>query len=155
MTIAHRPTVTALTGAWAVVALWLWPRAVRAGTLAGEVKAFDWPSLGYACALGLLGGVLALIVALATDGRVVKEVLGESLRNAMVSPIGGALAYLMLESLASMSERYHFSTVTRFLVIVGAGYAGIAFFTWVRGVAARGAAGFGEWLVVRFKAKES
>lgn len=153
MTIAHRPTVTALSAAWAITVLWLWPRAVRAGTLAGEVKAFDWSSLGYACALGLLGGFLALIVALASDTRVVKEILEEGLRNALVSPIGGAIAYLLLEGLASLSERYHFSTVVRFLVIVGAGYAGIAFFTWVRGVTAQGAVSVGEWLVNRFKPK--
>ena len=151
----HRFTVTALTSAWAFLALWLWPRAVRAGTLANEFKAFDWLSLGYAGALGLLGGILALIVALATDHRVVKEVFKEGGRNALVSPIAGCTAYLVLEGLASFGPTYQFTTVIRFLVIVGAGYAGISFFVWARGVVAQGAGGLGQWLVNRFTPKES
>jgi hypothetical protein len=148
MKIAHRPTVASLAVAWCCCVLWLWPRAVRAGTLSTEVKAYDWASLGYACALGLLGGVLALIVALATDRRVVLEVLTEGGRNAIVSPIAGGAAYLLLEALAGL-DWLHAPTMVRFLVIVGSGWAGIAFFLWTREVAGKGATKFGEWLVAR------
>lgn len=146
MNIAHRPTVTGLATAWCFAVLWLWPRAVRAGTLSSDMKAYDWASLGYACALGLLGGVLALIVALATDRRVVTQVLGEGVRNALVSPIAGAVAYLALEAVTAL-QWWQAPTVARFLLIVGAGWAGIAFFEWVRSLASRGAVRVGEWLV--------
>lgn len=134
--------------AWCWALLWLWPRAARADALSREFRLYDWGSLGYAAALGLLGGALALIVALATDRRVVREVLAEGARNALVSPIAGAAAYLMLKA-AAAEGWLTLATEPRFLLIVGAGWAGIAFFAWLRESAGRAAAALAEWVINR------
>jgi len=146
MKIQHSTSVSMLSSAWAVAALWLWPRAVAAQTLSQDFGHYDWVSLAYAAALGLMGGMLALIVALATDRRVVLQVLGEGLRNALVSPIAGMAAYLMVDAVVSAG----WATVPaggRFLAIVGSGWAGIAFFAWARETAGKAATALGDWLV--------
>lgn len=139
-----------LSVCWVWTALWLWPLAVSAGTLSADVNVYDWTSLGYAGALGLLGGVLALIVALATDRRVVREVLGEGVRNAIVSPIAGGVAYLLLES-AAAAGWYTAPAMVRFACLVGAGWAGSAFFVWLRAGVARLAAALADRLVAKGK----
>jgi hypothetical protein len=146
--IEHAKAVVWLFSTWCIAVAWLWPHAVRAGTLSADLRVYDWSSLGYAAALGLLGGLLALIVALATDHRVLMEVLKESLRNALVSPIAGTAAYLLLEAMGSLGWLM-LPAVGRFLVIMGSGWAGIAFFIWARDVASKGATAFGQWLVAR------
>ena len=151
MKLYHAPALAVALPTWLLALLWLWPRAVMAESLSAEFKGYDWTSVLYASALGLLGGALALIVALATDRRVVHEVLVESGRNAMVSPIAGAAAYLGLKAAAAMGW-FTISTEPRFLVIVASGFAGIAFFQWVRGLGIDGAASFRAWIVERWKA---
>jgi hypothetical protein len=146
--IEHAKAVVWLFATWCISLAWLWPHAVQAGTLSADLRVYDWHSLGYAAALGLLGGLLALIVALATDHRVLMEVLTESLRNALVSPIAGAAAYLLLESMNGMGW-IMLPSVGRFLVIMGSGWAGIAFFVWARGAVSIGAVEVGKWLVSR------
>jgi len=148
MKIQHSASVSVLSSAWAVVALWLWPRAVQAGPLSGDFGVYDWTSLAYAALLGLMGGALALIVALATDRRVVLQVLGEGLRNALVSPIAGMAAYLMADAVSGMGW-VTLPSGGRFLVIVGSGWAGIAFFAWARETAGKAASALGDWLVKR------
>lgn len=147
---AHARAVLVALPLWAFAFLWLWPRAVRAESLSAEFRLYDWTSLLYAGALGLLGGCLALIVALATDRRVVLQVLAEGARNAMVSPIAGAAAYLLLKAAAAQGL-FSVSTEPRFLLIVGSGWAGIAFFAWLREMAGRGATGLAEWVIHRGK----
>jgi hypothetical protein len=144
--IEHRKAVIWLFGAWCWAVVWMWPHAVRAGTLSADIKGYDWISLAWSAGLGLLGGVLALIVALATDHRVLLEVFKESLRNALVSPIAGAGAFLLLEFLNALGW-IALPSVGRFLVIVGCGWAGIAFFVWAKGMAAKWSVMFGNWLV--------
>lgn len=146
--IEHRKAVIWMLGAWCWAVAWMWPHAVRAGTLSADIRGYDWISLAWSAGLGLLGGVLALIVALATDQRVLQEVFKESLRDALVSPIAGAGAFLLLEFLNALGW-LALPSVGRFLVIVGCGWAGIAFFVWARDVAGKGATAFGEWLVAR------
>jgi hypothetical protein len=148
--IAHARIVSASMFAWSVTLLWIFPRAVLAGTLSSDISVYDWVSLSYACGLGLLGGCLSLIVALASDRRVVGEVLLEGARNALVSPIAGAAAYLMVDSVTSMGW-IGLSPVARFLVIVGAGWAGVAFFVWARDTAAKAATALAEWVINRGK----
>ena len=145
---ARTRTVAAMAFLWALALIWLVPRAVQAGTLSGDVIGYDWTSLSYACGLGLLGGFLALIVALATDDRIVGDVMREGARNAMVSPIAGAAAYLMVDAAGSMNW-IALSTVTRFLAIVGAGWAGVAFFAWARTTAQKAATALAEWVINR------
>lgn len=146
--IAHARALLFAFPTWCIALLWLWPRAVQAEALAKEVRGYDWPSLGYAAALGLLGGCLALIYALATDRRVVVEVLKEAGRNALVSPLAGLVAYMLLKALAAL-DWLTLSTEPRFVVIVGAGWAAIAFIEWVRAMAAKGATNVGGWLLTR------
>lgn len=151
MKFAHARALLVALPSWLMAALWLWPRWVRAQALSNEVRLYDWTSLGFAAALGLLGGFLALLVALATDRRVVVDVLAEGSRNALVSPIAGAAAYAMLKAAAALSW-FTLPTEPRFLVIVGAGWAGIAFFQWARETAAKGAKALAEWYIGRVNA---
>lgn len=150
MRFFHGPLLAALIPAWVAALLALHSQAVRADPLSTEFRAYDWWSLMYAAALGLLGGALAMIVALASDRRAVREVWAESWRNALVSPIGGLAMYLGLRGLAGAG----WLTLTvepRFALIVGAGWAGIAFFAWGRDTAGKGAAALAGWLVNRGK----
>lgn len=149
--IEHVRAVAVAVPTWCWAFLWLWPRAAAADALSAEFLLYDWWSLAYAAGLGLLGGALAMIVALATDRRVVLQVLTESGRNAVVSPIAGAAAYLGLKALTAAGWIPALTTEPRFLLIVGAGWAGIAFFRWVRGIAGQGAASLATWLVNRSK----
>lgn len=146
MKIVHTQAVAVAVPSWCLAFIWLWPRAARAEVLSAEFRLYDWTSLLYAGALGLLGGALALIVALATDRRVVMQVLAESGRNALVSPIAGAAAYLLLKAAAAQGY-FTVTTEPRFLLIVGCGWAGIAFFQWLRESAGKGAAALAGWLV--------
>ena len=148
MTFAHARLLLVAIPAWCWALLWLVPRAAQADALSAEFRAYDWTSLLYAGALGLLGGALALIVALASDRRVVREVWGESWRNTLVSPIGGVAMYLVLKGLVGLGWVV-LSTEPRFALIVGAGWAGIELFVWGRGVAGRAAAAFAEWAINR------
>lgn len=136
--LAHARAVLVAVPVWTFLFAWLWPRAVRAEALSAEIFLFDWKSLGYACALGLLGGVLSLIVALATDRRVVTEVIKESARNALVSPIAGAAMYAFLKW-AGAADWFTLTTEPRFGLIVAAGYAGIAAILWLQGLIGAGA----------------
>lgn len=148
--LAHARAVLVTTLAGATYTAWLWPRAVRAETLETELHRYDWTSLGYAAGLGLLGGCLALIVALATDKRVVTQVLVESGRNALVSPIAGMAAYLLMKAAAAQGL-LHLGTEPRFLVIVGCGWGGIAFFVWLRTLAGKLAVNLASHIVNRSK----
>lgn len=148
-TLAHGRSMLVAALCWLQGLLWLWPRVVEASTLASDVKGYDWMSLAYAGGLGLLGGGLALIVALATDRRVVLGVLGEGLRNAMVSPIAGAMAYVGLEAIVAWRWVDPLAPAVRFLGIVGSGWAAIPFIEWVRGLAQRFVGFVGDWLVAR------
>lgn len=136
--LAHARALLVALPLWVFLVAWLWPRAARAEALAAEFWLFDWKSLGYAAMLGLAGGFLNLIYALATDRRVVTQILLESGRNGMVSPIAGAGAYLGLK-LATWAGGVHLPTEPRFLVIIAAGYAGIAVIEWTKGLARAGA----------------
>lgn len=148
MKIAHAKWVCGLTLMWFGLVLALWPAAVKAGTLSADIKLYDWLSLSYAAAFGVLGGVLALIVALATDTRVVTHVLLEGVRNIIVSPIGGAAAYLLIQAAVDMTG-LDLSPVGRFIVIGGSGWAGVAFFGWARDVAGKGATALAQWIISR------
>lgn len=133
MKVANARAVLTAALLWLAGLAWLWPRAVRAESLSDEARLYDWASLLYAGGLGLAGGLLALIVALATERRVVREVAAEGARNAIVSPIAGAGSYMVLKAFASLGW-FTVSTEPRFLLIVIAGYAGIAAVQWARGI---------------------
>lgn len=148
--LAHARALAVALPTWAWAIAWAWPHAVRAATLSSDVRLYDWTSLGWAALLGLLGGFLALIVALATDRRVVTEVLSESLRNALVSPIAGAVCYLGVQA-AAAQFKFALSSEPRFLVIVAAGWAGIAFIQWARETFGASAGVLRDWLIERLK----
>lgn len=136
MRFAHSIVTTIAVPVWCWAFLWLWPQAVRAdAALGAEVLAYDWKSMLYAAGLGLLGGALALIVALATDKRVVLDVLADALRNMLVSPIAGCIAFMALKAAAAVGW-LNITTEPRFLVIIASGWAGIAFIAWARDTAA-------------------
>jgi hypothetical protein len=156
MKFAHTRALALALPAWTFAVAWVWPRAARAEALSSEVHTYDWTSVAYAGGLGLLGGGLALMVALATDKRVVTEVFRESARNAFVSPLGGILAFPCLKAGTAL-DLFSLTTEPRFLVIVASGYAGIALIEWVRSLFTAGAPrvrdGLIEWGVSWLKGR--
>lgn len=119
--------------------------------LHNEILSYDWISLGDAAGLGLVGGAVALVVALATDKRVVGEVVREGIRNVIVAPLAGVGAYLLIESAVSLDWVSDLPPVTRFVIIAAAGWAGIGFFVWLRGLAAQAAVAVAEWSIGKLK----
>jgi hypothetical protein len=151
MKLAHARAVAVLSLAWVGAALWLVPLAAQAQALSDEVAGYDWTSLGWGAVLGLLGGLLQLIVALASDRRILLQVLLEAGRNTLVSPIAGAAMYLGIKTLTAM-HWLAVDTEARFLLIVAAGWAGVEFFRWAKGLAKKVAGEIGAWLVSRSQA---
>lgn len=119
-----------------------------ARTLREDLLQYDWISLGDAAGIGVAGGVMALVVSLATDKRIVKDILLESVRNLVVSPIGGAGAYLAMDAM-STSGWVDFPTVLRFLIIAIAGWAGVALFVWAKSLVTSLSVVVAEWIIKR------
>ena len=105
--------------------LWLWCFAGltwAANTFAQDVRGYDWESLLWGAAAGLLGGALRTILTLATDSRVVLDILRESWKDAIVALIGGGVAYALVQAAASL-HLFEVSRDLRMLIIVGFGWS--------------------------------
>lgn len=145
MKIAHTSLVSILSIVWLVMAAILWPLSAYAASLSADVKVYDWLSLLAACGIGMLGGLGALIVALASDEKVVLHVTRDSLRNMIVSPIAGAAVYLLIEAM----EDLNLTPGKRFFAIGFAGWAGIEFFVRGRKVALEWLDSVAKWIINR------
>lgn len=120
----HRLAVNILMALWALCAT----RLAYAATFAQEIRGFDWESLLWGAAAGLLGGALRTIFTLANDNRVVFSVLKEARKDMVVSFLAGGFAYALCVAIESKWP----GTVTReirMLAIVGAGWTRAAIFT--------------------------
>ncbi|MEO8391233.1 hypothetical protein [Polaromonas sp.] len=105
---------------WALV-LWTvaFMKTVQAATLAEFMGGYDWQSLQWAAGLALLGGVLRTIASLQSEDRIVKVWAKEAAWDAFFALLAGLLAFVIIESLRSMS--FAISSEVRFAAMVIAG----------------------------------
>ena len=118
-----------------LVAIWLACYATLswAGTtLAQDVRAYDWESLAWAGAAGLLGGLGRFILSLASDRNVVLRVPPGWWRDALTSIIAGLVGYVVVQGAAAVVVAYWSASGiprdARTLILVGAGWMGLRFF---------------------------
>lgn len=98
-----------------------------ASSFAQDVRGYDWESLLWSGAAGLLGGAFRTILTLAGDGRVVLDILKESWKDAIVALIAGLAAYVVIQGVNS-THYFDIPRDLRMLIIVGAGWTRMGFF---------------------------
>jgi len=91
-------------------------------TTAQELMQYDWQSFFMAALAGLLGGFLRTILTLASEKRVVLDILRESWKDCLVAVVGGGIVYLILQALSSLNY-FVIPRDVRILLIVGAGFS--------------------------------
>lgn len=126
--IRHRPTVGIGLAVW----LLMYSHLVHAATLAQSMDAYDWASMRWSLGLAVLGGFLRLLFTLATDTRIVWQVLRESWRNAILSLVAGLACFWAIE--AAKSVGMSVTEEVRFGAITLAGALGIDFINWGLGL---------------------
>lgn len=98
-------------------------------TFAEDVAAYDWMSLVFAAAAGLLGGAARTIFTLVSERAIVGNVKTLLLKDLVVAILGGAIMYLAIQgynSAASAITMISLPGITRdlrVLFIVGAGFS--------------------------------
>ena len=118
-----------------LVAVWLACYATLswAGTtLSQDVRAYDWESLAWAGAAGLLGGVGRFILSLASDQNVVLRIPPGWWRGVLASVLAGLAGYVVVQGAAAVVVAYWSPSGiprdARTLILVGAGWMGLRFF---------------------------
>lgn len=120
-------SLTVLTHVWLLMFMYTYPRAMQAATFAEDMRDYDYESLLWAIATGLLGGFARTLVSLASDKLIVNNVWKEAAKDAVVSIIAGGAALIIIEVLRAT----YWPTVpsaVRFAFILFAGASRIAFF---------------------------
>ncbi|MDP9902603.1 hypothetical protein [Variovorax ginsengisoli] len=98
-------------------------------TLAQDLIAYDWMSLAFAAAAGLLGGAARTIFTLVSERALVGNVRTLLLKDLVVALIGGAAMYLAIQGYNSWASAIPYITLPpiardlRVLLIVGAGFS--------------------------------
>lgn len=136
---AHGRVLSILTPLWLLWVVWLFPRLSYAGSLDYDqgIRDLNWSAIGLAALTGFAGGFGMLILALATDKRVVRAVMREGLRNALASPIMGLLAYGVLQAVSSFGWRIPFEV--SFVAVLVAGMAAVSLWAFITSTASAGA----------------
>lgn len=138
--LAHARAIGFFMPAWLFMVVWLVPRAAEAATLVDYdqgIRALNWGSIGLAALTGFAGGFGMLVLALATDTRVVREVLKEGLLNALASPIMGLLMYATLQAVRSFGWSVPFEL--SFISVLAAGMAAVPLWRFLQSTATAGA----------------
>jgi len=146
--IAHARAVALFATVWLWLLAWLAPRFAMAAALVpydAGIRALNWPAIGLAALTGFAGGVAMLVLALATDQRVVREILAEGVRNAIASPITGLMAYGVLQAAAALGWRAPFEV--SFVVLLLAGMGAVPLVGFFQGTASAGAPRVREGLI--------
>ncbi|SFF05135.1 hypothetical protein [Paracidovorax wautersii] len=98
-------------------------------TFAEDVATYDWLSLVFALAAGLLGGAGRTVITLVSQTTVVGNTRVLLLKDLVVALIGGGVAYLCIQGYNSfaggitMMSLPHITRDLRVLVILAAGYS--------------------------------
>ncbi len=118
-----------------LVAVWLACYATLswAGTtLAQDVRAYDWESLAWAGAAGLLGGVGRFILSLASDRDVVLRIPPGWWRGVLASVLAGLAGYVVVQGGSAFVQTYlgmqGVPRDVRTMILVVAGWMGLRFF---------------------------
>jgi hypothetical protein len=108
----------------------LYTALCRAQTsFAEDVAAYDFLSLLFAMAAGLLGGAARTILTLASEKQLVGNVKMVLLKDLVVALFGGGMAYLLIQGFNSVAHSLTvvaLPTITRdlrVLLVVGAGFS--------------------------------
>lgn len=106
--------------------LWLWSytnllyATVALGPFSADVQGFDFESLLYAAAAGLLGGAGRTIYSLASDKVLVGSLWREGLKDGVIAILGGMVAFVLVTYLANYWPGV-FTREARMIAIVLAG----------------------------------
>ncbi len=98
-------------------------------TFAQDVAAYDWLSLVFALAAGLLGGAGRTVLTLVSQTTVVGNTRVLLLKDLVVALIGGGVAYLCLQGWNSFAGAFSLVALPvvtrdlRVLIILAAGYS--------------------------------
>lgn len=108
-----------------LVFLWLWSYtnllyAVTLGPFSEDVHGFDFESLAYAAAAGLLGGAGRTIYSLASDKVLVGSLWREGFKDGIIAILGGVVAFVIVTYLANFWPSI-FTREGRMILIVLAG----------------------------------
>ena len=102
-------------------------------TLAQDMRATDFESIVWAGAAGLLGGIFRTVLTLASKRVAVWRVPPEAKFDAVVAVIAGIAAYFVVQGVSSGIQAYWNAAGVprdlRQLVVVGAGWLGLGFFS--------------------------
>jgi hypothetical protein len=120
-------SIGVLTHVWLLLFIYTYPRAIQAATFAEDMRDYDYESILWAIATGLLGGFARTLVSLASDKVIVSNVWREAAKDAVVSIIAGGAALVFLEALRSVYWQSMPSAV-RFAIILFAGASRVSFF---------------------------
>lgn len=121
-----RPLYSRLIAAWlACYSGLLWAST----TFAQDVQAYDWLSLVFALAAGLLGGAGRTVITLVSQASVVPNTRVLLLKDLVVALVGGGVAYLCVQGYNSAASSITLVTLPpvtrdlRVLIILAAGYS--------------------------------
>lgn len=120
----HERLVIPLLALWALTV----SQIARASTLGESMAQFDWASVGWAALIGVTGGALRTIVALASMD-IVPNVWRRALLDAVISVVAGVAAYWVVEMLRSFN--LPITPEARFAAVMVAGVVRTRTFTWM------------------------
>jgi len=123
-------SIDLLTHVWLLLLIYTYPRAIQAATFAEDMRDYDYESILWAIATGLLGGFARTLVSLASDKVIVSNVWREACKDAVVSIIAGAAALVFLEALRSVYWQ-SMPSPARFAIILFAGASRVSFFGYI------------------------
>ena len=117
-----------------LILLWLWSytklvSAAALGPFSADVQGYDFESLLYAAATGLLGAAGRTIYALASDRVIVGSLWRQTLKDMVIASLGGMVAF----GLVTFCARYAPGILTseaRMLIIVAVGASGGKWVNW-------------------------
>lgn len=117
-----------------LILLWLWSytklvSAAALGPFSADVQDYDFESLLYAAATGLLGAAGRTIYALASDRVIVGSLWRQTLKDMVIASLGGMVAFALVTFCAPYAPSI-LTREARMLIIVGVGASGGRWVNW-------------------------
>ena len=117
-----------------LILLWLWSytklvSAAALGPFSEDVQGYDFESLLYAAATGLLGAAGRTIYALASDRVIVGSLWRQTLKDMVIASLGGMVAFGFVTFCAPFAPSI-LTREARMLIIVAVGASGGRWVNW-------------------------